>query len=466
MGDFVKIAVVGAGIAGLSAAWLLSRRHHVTLIEKEPRLGGHSHTVDVTLGGRSIAVDTGFIVYNTNCYPNLMALFAHLGVPIAPTSMSFAVSFADGAYEYSGSGLSGFFGQRANLVSLSHWRMAADTLRFFREMKRLIRANPSMDLSLGEFLDAGRYSRVFIRRHILPMGAAIWSTPDREILDFPALSFARFFDNHGLLELNKTPDWRTVQSGSRAYVERMRAQLPGPVLEGHGVVRIEREADGAGPHGKGPGSVRIVTDQGFDERYDACVVASHADETLRLLTDRDAEEERLLGAFRYARNDVILHTDTRFMPKRRRVWSSWNYLGGREEDRLSVTYWMNNLQPLGDAPDIFVTLNPHVPVAPEHILRAFVYHHPLFDGAAIRAQKELWSLQGRRNTYFAGSYFGHGFHEDALQAGLAAAEAAGGVRRPWDVANESGRLHRPQDEASHDPMSQDLAHGRATVASR
>ena len=435
-----RIAVVGSGIAGLSAAWLLSKQHEVTLIEAEPRPGGHSNTVDTQARGRAVPVDTGFIVYNTASYPNLIALFDHLAVPTAPSDMSFAVSLDGGSYEYAGSSVASLFGQPSNLLRLSHWRMLAGTLRFFREAPLLDNAGCDPDLTLGDYLARSGYSEAFVARHILPMAAAIWSTPSRDVLDFPVAAFVRFFANHGLLQVANRPQWRTVVGGSREYVRRLIADFDGEVALGDPVRRIVRS----------PGQVTIEMSRG-ERRFDRCVIATHADVALSLLAAPTHDERSLLGAFRYARNRAVLHTDARLMPKRRRLWSSWNYLGaghGRDAT-LAVTYWMNRLQPLGaDAPEQFVTLNPPREVEAQHAVAAFDYAHPMFDAAAMRAQRQLWSLQGVQDTWFCGSYFGYGFHEDGLQSGLAATESIGGVRRPWRVADESGRIHLAPGGAS------------------
>lgn len=428
-----RIAVVGSGIAGLSAAWLLSKRHDVTLIEAEARPGGHSNTVDARASGRAVPVDTGFIVYNTASYPNLIALFQHLGVETAATDMSFAVSLDAGRYEYAGSSVTSLFGQPSNLLRPSHWRMLADVLRFFREAPDLARNDTDPDLTLGDYLASSGYCDAFVTRHILPMAAAIWSTPSRDVLRFPAAAFVRFFMNHGLLQVSNRPQWRTVVGGSRAYVRRLLDDFDGEVVLGDPVERIVRSA----------GKVTIATARG-ERQFDDCVIATHADDALALLTDATADERRLLGSFRYARNRAVLHTDPSLMPERRRLWSSWNYLGaGSGQDAtLAVTYWMNKLQPLGsDAPELFVTLNPSRGIGARDTVASFDYAHPMFDAAAMRAQRQLWRLQGARNTWFCGSYFGYGFHEDGLQSGLAVAEDIGGVRRPWHVAGESDRIH-------------------------
>jgi uncharacterized protein len=430
----LRIAVIGSGVAGLSAAWLLSSRHQVVLFEKEPRFGGHSNTVDAPSAAGPVAIDTGFIVYNTACYPNLIAMFAELSVETAATDMGFAVSLDSGRYEYSGAGFGGFFGQRSNLVSPSHWRMASDIRRFFREASDLSRdaaADPA--LTLGAWLSGRNYSVAFIDRHIVPMGAAIWSAPLGEILNFPAAAYARFFANHGLLQMTGRPEWRTVRGGSRNYVSKLLAAFKGQTINGDGVVSVRRSSEG----------VAVTIESGQHQTFDRCLIATHGDEALGLLADPSDDETKLLGAFRYASNETILHTDEALMPRRRRVWSSWNYIGAAGQDQTraaAVSYWMNALQPLQTNTDYFVSLNPRLAYDESKVIRRFNYQHPLFDDAALTAQKRLWSLQGARNTWFAGSYFGFGFHEDALQAGLAAAEDLGGVRRPWTVEGESSRL--------------------------
>jgi uncharacterized protein len=449
VGSDVKVAVVGAGISGMSAAWLLSRMHDVTLFEQEPRFGGHSNTIDVPEAQSNVAVDTGFIVYNTACYPNLIALFRYLDVPTAPTDMSFSVSLDDGRYEYNGNGARGFFAQWRNLASPAHWRMAKDIKRFFLEASELQAAAQDPSLTLRAWLEQRNYSRSFIDRHIVPMGAAIWSAPASEMLGFPAQSFARFFANHGLLQMDNRPQWRTVRGGSRGYVSRLMADFQGASFKGDGVVSIARK----------PGGVKITTRGGHTEAFDTCLIACHADDALGLLEDASDQESSILGAFRYASNDTILHTDASLMPRRRKVWTSWNYLGtsGESSDRsASVTYWMNQLQPLATKTNYFVSLNPAQPIARDKIIARFAYQHPMFDRAALTAQKHLWSLQGERNTWFAGSYFGYGFHEDGLQAGLAAAEDLGHVRRPWRVADESSRLTFPDRARASLPYGTDL----------
>jgi predicted NAD/FAD-binding protein len=426
------IAVVGTGISGLSAAWLLAKGHDVTVYEADERIGGHSNTVEIAVDGRPIAVDTGFIVYNEPCYPNLTALFDHLGVETAATDMSFAVSIDRGRLEYAGSDLAGLLAQPSNLLKPRFWSMVADLLRFYREAPRDLQTMG--DVSLADYLDANRYGRAFREDHLYPMAAAIWSTPSAEVGDYPAAAFVRFCENHGLLRLTGRPVWRTVKGGSREYVARLTASFRDRILTATPVVAIRRDVDG----------VEVVDARGGRRRFDDVVIATHADRALALLADPSPEERRLLGAFRYSRNEAVLHSDPDAMPRRRAAWASWNYLSDvREGDRaLSVTYWMNRLQPLGDAPPLFVTLNPVREPDPARVHARIAYDHPLFDAATGRAQPELWSLQGVNRTWFCGAHFGAGFHEDGLQAGLAVAEDLGGLARPWSVANDSARIHR------------------------
>ena len=431
MTERLDVAVVGAGISGMACAWLLAQRHRVTLYEAAPRLGGHTHTVDV--GAQP--VDTGFIVYNEATYPNLVALFDHLGVKTQPSEMSFAVSLDDGRLEYAGGDLAGLFAQRRNLVSPRFLGMIRDLLRFYREAPGKLAGLEA--LSLGAFLERDGYGRAFQEDHLLPMAAAIWSAPARTLLDFPAASFVRFCENHGLLKVTDRPIWRTVTGGSRSYIGPLTAPYADGIRLGHAVTSIER----------GTGGVTLRDGTGASAHHDRIVLATHADQALAMLAQPSDAERARLGAFRYGRNRAVLHTDPTLMPCRRRTWSSWNYLGrrGGDTDGLCVTYWMNRLQALPVSPDYFVTLNPTR--EPASILREDLYEHPVFDLGALAAQKRLWSLQGAGGVWFCGAHFGAGFHEDGLQSGLAVAEALGGVRRPWSVPDPSGRIHLPVETA-------------------
>ncbi|WP_439815656.1 NAD(P)/FAD-dependent oxidoreductase [Zavarzinia sp. CC-PAN008] len=436
----LRIAVVGSGIAGLSAAWLLSSRHRVTLFEQDSRPGGHAHTVDVPGPRGTIAVDTGFIVYNEPNYPNLSALYRHLGVPTRPSTMSFSASVgANGALEYSSVDLNRLFGQRRNLLRPRFWRMLRDILRFSREGLALAGPDGSaadaavLDLSLGEYLDREGYSQAFISDHILPISAAIWSTAPEAVRAYPLASFLRFFASHGLLNVTRRPAWRTVDGGSRLGVQALLKPVQ-DVRLGQPVRRITRPWDS-------DARVYVETDASGTEAFDAVVIAAHADQALAMLGDADTAERQVLGAFHYTPNEAVLHSDASLMPRRRRVWSSWNFCStGDARDRVNVTYWMNCLQSLDPAVPLFVSLNPMRQPRPETVLGRFSYSHPFYDAGALQAQGALCQIQGLRRTWFCGSYFGYGFHEDALQSGLAVAELAGNVRRPWTVAAESGRI--------------------------
>jgi predicted NAD/FAD-binding protein len=416
----MKIAVVGGGISGLGAAWLLARQHDVTLYEADARLGGHSNTVDLALDGRQVAVDTGFIVYNEHTYPNLIRLFAALGVETVDSDMSFSVSLGAGAFEYAGDAL-GFFAQPANLMRPDFWRLFRDLLRFYREAPQLAGRQDLNQLTLGQLLSEGGYSDIFARRHILPMAAAIWSSTLDEILAFPAQTFIRFFENHGLFSLGERPRWRTVLGGSQRYVEAIYACFPDRVRLTTPVVAVRR----------GPDGVHVRDAAGQERRFDQLVLATHADQALAILgKDSTAEERRVLGAFRYSENRAVLHRDPALMPRRRRVWASWNYLGDGAAEPIYLTYWMNRLQRLETKQNVFVTLNPSCEPARHLTHGEFTYHHPQFDRRALGAQERLSDIQGLQRVWFCGSYCGYGFHEDGLQAGFAVA-AALGTPAPW-----------------------------------
>lgn len=430
----MRIAVIGAGITGMGAAWLLDQAgNDVVLWEKEGRLGGHSNTVDAPHpNGGTVPVDTGFIVFNDLTYPNLIRLFERLEVPVEPSNMSFAVSADGGRLEYSGNSIGGLFAQRRNLLKPAHWGMIRDILRFYREAPSVLGgASDGHGGTLADFLAENRYGHAFVYDHLLPMGAAIWSATLQEMMRFPASSFVRFFVNHGLLEVRNRPQWRTVTGGSREYVRRLTAGLvaQGKLRHGAPVVAVERGAD----------AVTVRDADGHAERFDQVVLACHADQALALLGDADPEERSVLGAFRFQPNRAVLHSDPALMPRRRRAWASWNYLadGARGQDaRVSVSYWMNSLQNLDPAAPLFVSLNPLREPDPALTHAAFDYDHPQFDSAAVAAQGRIADIQGRRGTWFCGAWLGYGFHEDGLSAGLAVAEAMG-ARRPWTVEDMS-----------------------------
>ena len=428
----LNVAVIGAGIAGLSAAWLLSGKHQVTLFEADHRLGGHAHTADAPGHNGTVPVDTGFIVYNQGNYPNFTALLDHLDVPSLNADMSLSVSLDNGAFEYSSFGLGGVFAQKRNLLSPRFWRLLLDITRFFYTASADVAELERNATPLDDYLKAKGYGPAFRDDHLLPQAAAIWSTPLDQIGTYPAASLIRFFLNHGMMTLAGRGLWRTVEGGSRAYVTRLAAAYQGEVRKGVRVAGVRRDANG----------VELRLAGGSRERFDELVIATHGDAALALLDDPTPDEQRLLGAFKYSRNLIALHTDTVLMPKRRAAWTSWNHIGMRDAPgEGSVTYWMTRLQSLQGAPDLFATLNPNKEIAADKLIKTEVYDHPLFDAGAIAAQQQIWDIQGARRTWFCGSYLGHGFHEDALQSGLAVAEQLGDVRRPWTVENESGRIH-------------------------
>ncbi|MFV1852761.1 MAG: NAD(P)/FAD-dependent oxidoreductase [Porticoccaceae bacterium] len=428
----LNIAVVGSGISGLSAAWLLSQAHNVTLFEKDDRPGGHSNTVHAG----NTPVDTGFIVYNTRCYPNLCALFDHLDVKTTATDMSFAASIDEGGLEYGGSDLAALFAQKRNIVRPRFLMMVRDILRFYREAPLALEDGTAEHVSLGDYLREKRYSKSFINDHLLPMGAAIWSTPVDTMMAYPLAAFVRFCQNHGLLQIKDRPQWRTVVGGSREYVKRMTAGISGGVVLDRAIAKVGRSANGGA----------FIEDRyGKRDEFDHVVLACHGDQALALQETPDPKVHELLSAFKYERNLAILHNDDSLMPKNKKVWSSWNYLAEEQdgEQKVCVTYWMNRLQHLDNSNPLFVTLNPPRHPKDGSVIRSFLYDHPLFDAGAMAAQKNLWSIQGVDNIWYCGSYFGYGFHEDGIQSGLAVAEALGNVRRPWNVKNESGRIHLP-----------------------
>jgi uncharacterized protein len=433
----LNIAIIGTGIAGMSSAWLLSRDHDITVYEKNQSPGGHSNTVDAAVGGSTVPVDTGFIVYNELTYPNLTALFRHLDVPTVDSDMSFAASLNGGELEYAGSNLNGLFGQRRNLIRPRFWRMIRDLVRFYRTAPNIVDSGSSAKITLGEYCRRFGYDDAFITDHLQPIGSAIWSTSTSDMLEYPVESFVRFFVSHGLFNFTNRPAWRTVEGGSREYVRRLSAPYAKRIHFG-GVKSVRRHLD----------RVEVLGADDQTQEFDHVIIATHADEALALLDDADDGESSLLGVWRYTNNRAVLHTDSRLMPLNRRVWSSWNFLGDQTACEIRpacVTYWMNRLQPLATDHNLFVTLNPGVEIQPNLVLQDLTYTHPYFDRAALDSQDRLWSLQGRKRTWFCGSYLGYGFHEDALQSGLAVAEQVGGVRRPWNVENENGRIRITED---------------------
>lgn len=417
----MRIAVVGSGIAGLSAAWLLSSRHEVVLYESNDYAGGHSNTVDVTLDGITAPVDTGFLVHNDRTYPNLLCLFAHLGVEVHPSEMTFAVSLEGANVEWAGASLATLFAQGRNLFRPSFWRMVGDILRFNRESRYLLIKARATRQTLGELLAAERYSAEFRDWYLYPMGAAIWSSPLQHMAAFPAETFLQFCLNHGLLQIFDRPQWKTVKGGARSYVQAMLGSLSDVRLSTpvQAVTRENRQV--------------VVTSTQGSEGFDRVILACHSDQALELLQDALPEEAAVLGSVGYQPNTAWLHTDSHLMPQRRRTWSAWNYYSHGttgQEQPVAVTYWLNRLQALPFRQDVFVTLNPPQPPAAEHTLRKISYAHPLLDQAAYAAQQQLPQVQGLDRVYFCGAWAGYGFHEDGLKAGMRVARLLG-ADLPW-----------------------------------
>lgn len=405
----MDIAIIGTGISGLVTARLLAPEHRLTIFEADDRIGGHTHTVDVELGGRPFAVDTGFIVYNDWTYPNFIRLLGQLGVDSQPTEMSFSVRCPRTGLEYNGHTLDTLFAQRCNLLRPSFYRMIRDILRFNKEAKALV-SEGGIPATVGELVADGRYGREMVEHYLVPMGAAIWSATERTMESFPAALFLRFLDNHGMLNVRNRPQWRVVRGGSRRYVEALVAPFADRIRTRCPVRGVERRRDG----------VDVFLDGGERRRFDQVVFATHSDQALALLRDADETEREILGAFAYQPNEAILHTDASVLPRRRKAWASWNYrLGEDAGEPVAVTYNMNILQSL-DAPEtLCVTLNRDQDVDPARILRRIAYAHPVYTPAAEAAQRRHGEINGRRRTYFCGAYWGNGFHEDGVVSALA-----------------------------------------------
>lgn len=412
----MKIAIIGSGIAGLTSAYLLNRRHDITLFEAGDRIGGHTHTVKVTVEGQHYAVDTGFIVFNDWTYPNFIRLLGQIGVAFKPTEMSFSVCDERTRFEYNGNNLNSLFAQRSNILSPGFWGMLRDILRFNRQAPLDLQEHRiSADMTLGDYLTAGGYGERFVRHYIVPMGAAIWSMSLADMLGFPLQFFVRFFKNHGLLSVNNRPQWCVIEGGSSAYIEpltrgfRERIRLSCPVHN------VERNEDGV-----------VIHSASGSESFDRVVFACHSDQALALLGDPSQAEQEILGALPYADNDVVLHTDTRLLPDRTLAWASWNYrLTGDSQAQAAVTYDMNILQGIDSATTFCVSLNQAAVINPLKILARYTYAHPQYSLGAVAAQNRWEELNGARHTHYCGAYWANGFHEDGVVSALRVAQAFG-----------------------------------------
>ncbi len=409
----MDIAVIGSGISGLSCAHYLSRQHRVTVFEAGTQIGGHTATVDVKLGTRRYAVDTGFIVYNDWTYPNFIALLDELGVSSRPTEMGFSVNDIESGLEYSGSSINTLFAQRRNLASPRFLGMVRDILRFNREAVAdldggLLQAGET----LGHYLERKRYGAAFSSHYLVPMASAIWSSDCASVTDFPLEFFLRFFRNHGLLSVNNRPQWRVVEGGSREYLRPLCQRFEDRIHTASAVTHINRD----------PRGVDLSLRDGRSFRFDQVVIATHSDQALNMLADASQEERAILGALPYQDNEVVLHTDVRLLPRNRKTWSSWNYRLGVDSGRAVVTYNMNILQGL-NAPETFcVTLNDTASINPNRVLGTFNYAHPVFSLEGIKAQQRWQDINGSRNTWYCGAYWHNGFHEDGVVSALRVAD--------------------------------------------
>jgi predicted NAD/FAD-binding protein len=418
--QYMKIGIIGAGISGLGAAYLLAPQHDITVFERNSYAGGHSRTIDVPTGRGAVPVDTGFIVFNNWNYPNLLGLFGKLGVPYQKSDMSFGVCIEDGWLEYSSYGL---FAQRRNIFRPAYWRMLTDIVRFNRQAPAFI--DKDADITLRECLDRLRMGRWFREYYILAMGASIWSCPVETIMEFPARTFLQFFKNHGLLNIRKRPQWYTVTGGSREYVSRLSAAIGGRVRLNCPAVRVRG----------GDGKVMVTDAQGAAHEFDRVIFACHADEALAMIEAPRAEHVEILGAFGYQTNKIVVHGDATFMPRNRKCWASWVYLSEKRRDKkpaVALSYWMNNLQGLDARYPVIVTLNPEREPNPELVYDRHEFAHPVFDRAAVRAQERISEIQGVDSLWFCGAYQRYGFHEDGLLSAVNVARAMG-VAIPWEA---------------------------------
>ena len=406
----MKIAIIGSGISGLSAAWYLHRqhRHAITLFEANDYIGGHTHTHIIPLDGQQYAVDTGFIVFNDRTYPNFIALLEQLQVPSQATQMSFSIQCEQSGLEYNGNTLNSLFAQRRNLLRPGFYRMLRDILRFNRAAPALLAAADN-NLSLLDYLQSSSYGKAFIEHYLLPMGAAIWSAEPGLIARMPAHFFIRFFQNHGLLSVNQRPQWHVIKGGSQRYVEALTAGFREHIRLRCPVAQIRRR----------PGHVEIQPVNGDSERFDAVIIATHSDQALRLLADPSAAERTVLSAIPYQPNEVVLHTDTRLLPRRKLAWAAWNYqVPAHPQDRVAVTYNMNILQNLQAPVTFCVTLNPTRHIDPTRILARMTYQHPVFSPSSVAAQRRHAEINGVNRTWYCGAYWRNGFHEDGVSSAL------------------------------------------------
>ena len=404
----MKIAVVGSGISGLSAAYYLSKKYQVDLFEKNDHFGGHSYTYDINENKKKIPVDLGFIVFNELTYPNLINFFKELNVPFEKSDMSFSVSVKNSTIEYGGSGFSSLFARKNNLLNFNFIKMVYEIISFYKTAPILLK-NDLKNLTLGNYLDNSKLSKYFINHHIIPMVAAIWSMPFSKAREIPFELFLNFFNNHGLFKLKNRPQWYTVTNRSRTYVSKVLDKISGEYLKNYKIKKIIRSDD----------NVRIFMESGGNYRdYDHVVLSCHADESLELIENPSTAEKEILKEFSYIPNTAYLHKDSNLMPNKKRAWSSWNSISRNDLSGTCVTYWLNKLQNLDANEDYFLTLNPVCEIKKNKIIKKIIFTHPYLNIKSFNVQNRLRDLQGKQRTWFSGSYFGYGFHEDGLKSSL------------------------------------------------
>ena len=417
----MKIAIVGSGISGLSCAWMLNKDHDITLFEKNDYLGGHSNTASILYDQEKINVDTGFIVFNFKTYPNLKEFFEFLGVKIQKSNMSFGIKDLDTGFEYSGNDLAGLFSQKKNLLNLKFLKMLKDIVKFNKKSIKLVESgNFTKSETLGEFIDELKLGAYFKDYYLFPMAGAIWSCPLELIKDYPAKTFLQFFYNHGLLSVINQPQWYSVEGGSQQYVQKIVKSFKDKIKLGCNIIKSEKLGD----------KIILSDDEKNDYEFDHVIFASHADQTFKIISDKTTEEENILSKIKYSKNRAVLHKCQNQMPQKKSAWASWIYLSSQKYNKVSLSYWMNNLQNINKEKPLFVTLNPVDPIAKNDIFGEYEYEHPIFDSEAVKAQEKLKDIQGKRNLWFCGAWTKYGFHEDGLNSAINVVKNLG-VEIPW-----------------------------------
>ena len=417
----MKIAIIGSGISGLSCAWLLNKEYDITLFEKNNYLGGHSNTANINYDGKDIAVDTGFIVFNFRTYPNLKAFFEFLEVKIEKSDMSFGVKDMDLALEYAGSNLSGLFAQKSNLFKLQFLKMLKDIAIFNKKAIKAVESKQiDANLTLDEFIKNLKLGDYFKNHYLFPMAAAIWSCPLELIKNYPAKTFLQFFYNHGLLTVINQPQWYTVTGGSKEYVKKITVSFKDKIKLKCNIISSKKQKN----------KIILTDDKGKIYKFDKVIFAAHADQIYNIITDKTKDEEEILSQIKYSKNIAILHKDKTQMPKSKKAWASWVYLSSKKQNKVSLSYWMNNLQNIDDKYPLFVTLNPMQEIKQKDIFGKYEYEHPIFNLEAIKAQSNLDKIQGKRNIYFCGAWTKYGFHEDGLNSAIKLAQYFD-IEIPW-----------------------------------